>query len=187
LRSTSRSSPLENMSSTGARTGTTNVWKLLLVIDCGTPAKLKGPVQSLEVSYFVHATEDFMKLSEAVSAILSVTSTPVKERLEGHHGNPITRVRYHLTGNEAAMVLDRIATRLTGETKTTLRRNLEELLDEHSALYLRFDKQRLVQGSLQEGSGDAVRVKVKLRGGGSYLARGNAAEFYSKVLFRGEP
>lgn len=163
--------------------GTTNVRKLLIVINCGTPAKLKGAVQSVEVSYLVHATEDIAKLSEAVYAMLSVPSKPEEEKLEGHHGNPITRVRYHITGDEAALVLDRIAARLAGETKIVLRNDLEELLDEHSALYLRFDKQRLVQGALQEGTGDAVRVKVKLRGG--HLARESAAEFYSRVLFGG--
>ena len=143
---------------------------------------MKGPVQSVEVTYFVHATEDPVKLSAAVSSMLSVATSPDEERMEGHYGNPITRVRYHITGDAAAGVLEGIAARLGSDARSRMRRSLAELLDEHSDLYLRFDKQRLVEGSLEEGTGDAVRVKVKLR---RYLVRGGVMEFYLRVLFSG--
>jgi len=143
---------------------------------------MKGPVQSVVVSYFLHATEDSAKLSAAVSAMFSVTTQPNEERMEGHHGNPIILVRYHLTGDAAAGVLGRISAELGTETKQRMAKSLGGLLDEHSDLYLRFDKQRLVEGSLEEGTADPVRVRVKLRG---YLVRGDIAEFYSRLLFGG--
>jgi RNA binding exosome subunit len=119
---------------------------------------LKGPVQSLEVSYFVHATEDSQTLAKAVSALLSVDTAPEEEQMEGHFGNTITRVRYHLTGEEAAAALGSIVARLSTLMK------------------------RLVAGTLEEGTGDPVRIKVKPRG---FLLHGGAKEFYSKILFGG--
>jgi RNA binding exosome subunit len=141
---------------------------------------LKGPIQSLEVSYFVHATEDPDTIASAVSTLLSVDAQPEEEKMEGHFGNPIVRVRHSIIGEDAATALGRIATRLPESTKDKLERGIREFLDEHSALYLRFDKQRLVVGRLEEGTGDPIRVKVKPRG---FLLHNGAGEFYSKVLF----
>jgi len=141
---------------------------------------LKGPIQSIEVSFFVHATEDLETLTSAVSALLSADARPEEEKMEGHFGNPITWVRYHLTGEEAGAALDRIAAHLSSQEKDRLERDFGELVDDHSALFLRFDKQRLVAGMLEEGSRDPVRVKVKPRG---FLLRGGAKEFYSRILF----
>ena len=143
---------------------------------------MKGPIQSIEVSYIVHATEDPQTLAKAVSALLSVDTRPEEERMEGHFRNAITRVRYHLTGEDAAAALGSIAAHLPTLTKDNLERGIGELVDEHSALYLRFDKQRLVSGTLEEGTGDPIRIKVKPRG---FLLQGGAKEFYSKILFGG--
>ena len=143
---------------------------------------MKGPIQSIEVSYIVHATEDPQTLAKAVSTLLSVDAVPEEEPMEGHFGNAITRVRYHLTGKDAAAALGNIAAHLPPLTKDRLKRGIGELVDEHFALYLRFDKQRLVVGSLEEGTGDPVRIRVKPR---AFLLRGAVKEFYSKILFGG--
>jgi len=143
---------------------------------------LKGPIQSIEASYIVHATEDPQILAKAVSTLLSVDARPEEEQMKGHFGNAITRVRYHLTGKDAAAALGSIAAHLPTITKDKLERDIGEFVDEHSALYLRFDKQRLVAGTLEEGTDDPVRIKVKPRG---FLLRGGAEEFYSKILFGG--
>jgi len=170
------------MSSTVNLFGTTEVRKLLLVIDCGTQTGLKGPIQSIEVTYIVHATEDPQALAKAVSTLFSINAVPKQEQMEGHFGNAITRVRYHLTGEDAAVALGSIAARLPALTKGWLKSGIGELLDEHSTLYLRFDKQRLVTGTLEEGTGDPVRIRVKPR---VFLLRGGAKEFYSKILLGG--
>ena len=143
---------------------------------------LKGLIQSIEVSYIVHSTEDPQTLAKAVTTLLSVDKVPEEEPMEGHFGNAITRVRYHLTGEDAAAALGSIAVHLPALTKDKLKRGIGELVDEHSALYLRFDKQRLVLGMLEEGTGDPVRIRVKAR---VFLLRGRAKEFYSEILFGG--
>jgi len=143
---------------------------------------LKGPIQSIEVSYFVHATEDPEIIAKAVLTLLSANAEPEEEKLEGHFGNTIIHVRYHLTGDDAALALSRVSVLLTTPTKERLKENIEELVDEHSALYLRLDKQCLIIGRLEEGRGDPIRIRVKPRG---FLLRSGAKEFYSKSLFGG--
>ncbi len=136
---------------------------------------MKGKIQSVEVSYLVHATEDPMKVEVAVAGLLGTEFEPVLERLEGHFGNQILKARLHLTGDEAGRAFDNLATRLPQGVRTEVIARLASLLDEHSALFLRFDKQSLVSGSVVLGSADAVRVKVKPR---SFMMKGDAAAFY---------
>jgi len=143
---------------------------------------LKGPVQSVEVSLFVHATEDLPRVAGAVASALSVAVPPQEERLEGHFGNQIVLVKWHLAGDEAMAAVAALASRLTPAAKRRLGGGLAGLVDEHSALYLRFDKQCLVEGRLEEGGRDSVRIKVKPRG---FMMKAGASEFYSRVLLGG--
>jgi RNA-binding protein len=149
---------------------------------CGTEGKLKGPIQSVEVTYLLHATEDPDRVSSAVNQLLSVRAEHETEVLEGHFGNKIVLVRFHLTGEDAATAVDSLASQMTAETKDYLKNSLDEIVDEHSALFLRLDKQKMVEGTLAEGSADPVRVKVKPR---VFLLRGGAKEFYVRLLFGG--
>lgn len=140
---------------------------------------MKGPVQSVEVTFLLHATEDQAKVSESVGRLLSVGAAPEVEELEGHFGNKIVRVRYHLTGAEASSAVASLAARMPAALKDELRDKVEEMVDEHSALFLRLNKQRLVEGVLEEGTEDPVRIRVKPR---VFLLRGGAKEFYLGLL-----
>ena len=143
---------------------------------------MKGPIQSVEVSYFLHATEDQERVNSAVMQLTAAEVGPEVEEVEGHYGNKIVMVRLHLTGDDAARAVRRIAERLPDQLKDQLTKEMGAHLDEHSALFLRFDKQRLVSGSLALVSADPVRVKVKPR---IFLIRGGAPLFYSKLLREG--
>lgn len=140
---------------------------------------MKGPIQSVEVTYFIHATEDPRKVGDALARVLEVTGRPAVERLEGHFGNEITKVKLHLTGEEAGGAFENLVARLPGNLRNELLAHIGTFLDEHSAFFLRLDKQLLVSGSLALGSADAVRVKVKPR---VFLVRGGAARFYSGLI-----
>ena len=144
---------------------------------------MKGPIQSVEVSYLLHATEDPQRLDEAVKAMISSDTPPDVEELEGHFGNRILRVRFHLTGDEASRAFSGIVARLPQQLRDDLTNNLGTHLDEHVALFLRLDKQRLVSGFLAMGTADPVRVKVKPR---TFLLRGGAQQLYSRLLGDGE-
>jgi len=140
---------------------------------------LKSLIQSVELRYFVHATEDPEKVRSAVASLVGVATNPETELLEGHFGNEIMKVTVHLTGEDAQRAFGRIASQMSRDMKRRVVEGMAEFLDEHSALFLRLDKQDLVSGKVSLGAGDAVRVKVKPR---MYLVKGEARELYSQLM-----
>jgi RNA binding exosome subunit len=140
---------------------------------------LTGPIKSLEVSYFVHATEDGDKIAAAVSGIFGPLGEPRAEEMEGHFGNKIVRVSHHLNGEDAAMALTTVLSNMSLDLKRRLREELGVHLDEHSAFYLRLDKQRLLAGRLQLTDSDPVRVRVKPR---SHTVKSGACSFFAGLL-----
>ena len=140
---------------------------------------MKGPIQSVEVSYLVHATEDSGKISAAVESVLGTAGEPKSEEMEGHFGNAIVRVTHHLTGEDASNAFASLASKMSPSLKQQLRSEVEDHLDEHSAFYFRLDKQRLVEGKLQLAEADPVRIRVKPR---RYMVKGGAASLFSGLL-----
>jgi len=148
-------------------------------MNCGAGSGLNVAVQSVEVSCFVHATEDREVIADSLSRTVTGEVQPEEEKLEGHFGNPIFHVRYHLKGEEGVVAMGRIAYLLSRETKDKIMRELGHLIDEHNALYLRFSKQSLVAGKLEMGTEDPVRVRVKPRG---FVPRGEIMGLYKILL-----
>ena len=142
---------------------------------------MKGVIQSLEVTYFVHATEDQEKIERAVSWLLGREVAPETETLEGHFGNRILSARVHLTGEEAGSGFSHLASSLPPAVLDQILSELGSHLDEHSALFMRLDKQSLVSGSVALGASDPVRVKVKPR---SFMVKGGAPDFYARLMRR---
>ena len=142
---------------------------------------MKGAIQSVDVSYLVHATEGQERIWEAVAGLFGFGDEPAAEEMEGHYGNRITRVSYHATGEEAGAVFERLMGSLSLKVREELSRTLVDLVDEHSALYLRLDKQTLMAGRVSLESADPVRVKVKPR---LFALKGSANEFYRGALHR---
>jgi RNA binding exosome subunit len=140
---------------------------------------MKSLIQSMEVTYLVHATEDPAKIAMAVARALGIEATPEIETLEGHFGNRILRAKVHLTGDEAEGGFSRLVEAMPRGVVDEVLSEVGAHLDEHSAFYLRLDKQSLVSGSISLGSSDPVRVKVKPR---RFLIKGGAPEFYSRLL-----
>lgn len=133
------------------------------------------PIASIEVAYLIHATEDEGKVESCLVKLLGVPFIPEKDELQGHFGNPIVRARIHLTGDEANSVFGNIISALPSGVRREVAVSLEAHLDEHMALYLRLDKQRLVGGSVALGDDDAVRIKIKPR---LHSMRGGAREYF---------
>jgi RNA binding exosome subunit len=140
---------------------------------------VKSAIQSMELVYHVHATEDQTKLKAAVSALLGRDVEEESEELEGHFGNTIRRERIHLIGEDAEEVFQNLVSKMPNSLKTEVASSIESRLDEHSALYLRLDKQALVLRKVGLGTGDSVRVKVKPR---IFLIKGGAPAFYRQML-----
>lgn len=142
---------------------------------------MKGPIQSMELTYFIHETEDPGKVRDAVSRLLPSPPDIDYEKLSGHFGNMILRGRVHLAGDEATAAFGRVVAALPRSLKQQVAADLRSFLDEHSSFYLRLDKQALVSGSLSLGSGDPIRLKVKPR---LYLVKGSAPRFFLELLGR---
>jgi RNA binding exosome subunit len=153
-----------------------------IVIDCGRSLGLRGPIQSVEVTYLLHATEDGEKVNAKVRELVIAEEPPEVEEMEGHFGNKISRVRFHLTGESASRAFESMAARFPGEFRSRLESELDAHLDEHSALFFRLDKQLLMRGTFELGTADPVRVKVKPRG---YMVKGDPKEFYLALLSGG--
>ncbi len=141
---------------------------------------MSSAVQSLEVSFFVHMTEDEEKIKRALASLLGGELQEQREEAEGHFGNKIVWVRYHATGNEAESALRAIVSHMDASERRTVLGELGTVLDEHGALYIRLSKQvLLIKGSASLSSSDPIRIKVKPR---SYMVRGDPAGLYARLL-----
>jgi RNA binding exosome subunit len=141
---------------------------------------LSSELQSLEVSYFIQATEDEEKVKRAVATLVGGALPEERQEAEGHHGNRIVWVRHHLTGEGAEAGLRGIVSHMGGEEKKTILGSLDSGLDEHNALYMRLSKQVLVKnGTAVLASSDPIRVKVKPR---SHLVKRDPFGFYARLL-----
>jgi RNA binding exosome subunit len=136
-------------------------------------------IQSLEVSCFVQATEDEGKLPESVARALGTVTPPGEEVLEGHFGNAIVSLVWKLTGEEAWGSFVSLMALLGADGRRELARELPAHLDEHGALYIRLNKQTMVQGVASLSSSDPIRVRVKPR---SFMMNGPPARFYEAIL-----
>jgi RNA binding exosome subunit len=140
---------------------------------------MKGPIQAVEISYFVHSTEDAERIDVAVRSTLGIEGMPERQELEGHYGNRILSVRYHLLDEGAANVIEKLAVGFHFADKEELKKVMASCIDEHSALYLRLDKQLLMDGAIRLATSDPVRIRVKPR---LFLLRQGAPSFYRKMM-----
>ena len=97
-------------------------------------------IQSVEVSCFVHATEDGAKVKSAVVRALGVGEGPSEEPLEGHFGNPIIHLVWHASGDAAWTVFGRLVEFMGEGGRNEVLGGLERQTDEHGALYLRLEQ-----------------------------------------------
>ena len=139
-------------------------------------------VQSVEVSCLIQSTEDEEKVKERIQRYLGIVERPEEEALEGHFGNRILHVRWHLVGDEAWGCFQTLLSLLGNRGKEELLGSLTAHLDEHRALYLRLDKQSLMNGAGVISETDPVRIRVKPR---SFLIRGSPESFYERLMERG--
>ncbi|QQG49435.1 MAG: hypothetical protein HY247_03795 [archaeon] len=140
---------------------------------------MKGPIQSVEASYILHATEDEEKVRSALAKLLGVDVEPVLEELEGHYGNPVRMASVHLTGDEATAAFRSVVRGLSPAARADLVSSLSVRVDEHSSLFIRVDKQGLVSGIAALGDRDTVRLKVKPRG---FVPKGAGAQHFAKLI-----
>jgi RNA binding exosome subunit len=134
---------------------------------------LEAQVSSITISYFIHSTEDEERLNSAVCKAFGLEPREISFTCaEGHYGNRLVYAKAHLVGERASEVYESVSQSLTDSAHVQLGTLIERSIDEHDALYLRFDRQNL-NGGLALSDEEPIRLKVKPRfrkGGKSIMA-----------------
>ncbi len=124
------------------------------------------PVQNLEITTLVHATEDQSKVIDAVSNLFpeDVEVPPCEEvKFTGIFGAPLVMLKWVLKNRRPATVtFDNV---LLGLSSLDLHQVLESLgnrIDENKNMYMRLDKQKPAIGVIRLDSHDSIRIKARL-------------------------
>lgn len=124
------------------------------------------PVQHLELTTFVHATEDHVKVVKAVSNLFpeDVDMPPYEEvKLSGVFGDQLTTLKWVLKNRRPATeVFNKVVLGLSSIDLLDLIESLDTRIDENKNLYLRLDKQKAFLGVMKIQKNDPIRLKVRL-------------------------
>jgi RNA binding exosome subunit len=139
---------------------------------------LEQELRSVEVSYFIQQTEDEEKVTGAIRRLVGPEAVEERQEAEGHFGNRIVWVRFHLVGQQASDFFSTLMSIMAEDSKKELLVGIASSLDEHGSLYMRLNKQLLLGGEAVSTSSDPVRVKVKPR----RPPKGDAPGFYARLV-----
>jgi RNA-binding protein len=124
----------------------------------------KYPIAYVEIRVFSHATEDLEKVETAVRNTLPESLAALviftKMNCVGHHGNPIVLVETKLVDKGILpSTLEKIASALSSLDKEQLNTEIEQHIEKHD-LFLRFDKQSALLGTLKLSTNDPIHFKI---------------------------
>jgi len=128
---------------------------------------LDNLVESVEISFLVHATEDIDRLLLTVRNIIPKQNVEelefVIDNMRGYYGNPISKVKTVIRNKSVAseLVLN-IANSIRFDDKAIFKSDIRQCVDDSGTLYIRLDKQAIFKGDIIFGSSDPIRMKIKL-------------------------
>jgi len=121
---------------------------------------------SIEITWMIHATEDGEKVVKKMVELLPLSSDDIKSsNLEGHFGNPILLYKARLTDAKASKFVNALFSSLNDTDKKVLESEISKHMDEHGIFYIRIDKQLLCKGGIGIPDKDAIRIRLKPKGG----------------------
>lgn len=127
----------------------------------------KPQIAYIDIRVTQHATENPQKVQTAIKNLLTAEQAEnlifQKTSTTGHHNNPIIIFTAKLTDKKTLPVmLEKIGQNLSALDKEQLNQNMK-LHIEKSNLYLRFDKQSAVQGTIKLGQTDSIHLKIHFK------------------------
>ena len=137
-------------------------------------------LRSLTISFLIHSTEDELGLIHSVSRAFQIDEDAIEvSSLEGHYGNELKFAKAHVTGKRASEIAMSAISGVPSSERKTTASILETFMDEHDALYLRVDRQKLPFISLQ---GEEEPIRLKLKPKNRFKNRSEMLDWYSQVL-----
>jgi RNA binding exosome subunit len=127
----------------------------------------KPPIAYIDIRVTQHATEDPQKVQAAIKNLLTAEQAEnlifQKTSTTGHHNNPIIIYTAKLTDKKTLPeTLEKIGQNLSAIDKEQLNQDIK-LHIEKSNLYLRFDKQSALQGTIKLAQTDPIHIKIHFK------------------------
>lgn len=124
------------------------------------------PVQHLEITTFVHATEDPIKVVKAVSNLFpeDIDVPPYEEvKLSGVFGDSLSMLKWTLKNRRPATeVVNKAIREMSSIDHLELLESLGSRIDENKNFYLRLDKQKAFTKVMKIKKNDPIRLKARL-------------------------
>lgn len=124
------------------------------------------PVQHLEITTLVHATEDHVKVVNAVSNLFpkDIEMPPYEEvKFTGVFGEPIVMVKWVLKNRRPATeTFNEVILGLSSLDLHEVLESLDDRIDENKNIYLRVDKQKAATGVMRLNNRDSIRIKARM-------------------------
>lgn len=112
------------------------------------------------IEIIVHATEDTKKIFEPILELFDIKEEEfVKERLEGHFGNPILLMKTKLGKKRAEEFIKKLVSKISKSQMDEFLQNIE-MYFEGSSLFMRISKVDLVRRSISLQQNDALKIKI---------------------------
>jgi RNA binding exosome subunit len=112
------------------------------------------------IEIIVHATEDTKKLFEPLLELFDIKEDEfVKERLEGHFGNPILLMKTKLVKIQAEEFIKKLVSKISRSQLDDLLQNIE-MYFEGSSMFMRIGKGDLIRKSISLQQNDALKIKI---------------------------
>jgi RNA binding exosome subunit len=128
---------------------------------------LNRSVVTVEASVFSHATEDEVKVEQALKNTIQSEVAKMKiccRRLSGHYKDPITIMTAKVTrSKDASLIFKTMVQALSSIDMLRILDEIGDRTDESGNLYLRLDKQKAFQEVLTFNDMDSIRVKFSFR------------------------
>ncbi len=124
------------------------------------------PVRHLEITTFVHSTEDSAKVVKAVSNLFpeDIDVPPYEEvKLTGVFGDQLLMLKWVLKNRRPATeVVNKAIKGMSSIDQLELVESLDSRIDENKNFYLRLDKQKAFSEVIKIEKQDPIRLKARM-------------------------